>query len=320
VTIDTTEPRQKRHGFTLVGLDGSETGVPGRGSRKRAPKTAGVMLAEIYDPARVTFPVAVQPKLDGVRATLSRDGLVTRDRLPIVSLPEITALGEMLPVGVVLDGEIWDPGWTLEEISAVVRAREPVAGRRPRLHAFDLYVEPGAGDPFPCPDATTWKDRADILTIVVHGLYGRGRMIDARALALVETAIVATPDDLDRAYARHLADGHEGTIVRDLDGAYVHGRSFALMRRKPFLDAEAALVAVVNGRKTGLPHTLVVRDLETGEKLTVAIQAMTEAGRRVLAANPPEPGRLVTYRWQPTASAHRRHRTLVRIHGPEGRL
>lgn len=311
--LDTLSPRRPRYGFTLVGPDGTTTEMPPRPTRRRSKAPAGVMRAEIFDPTKVSLPSALQPKLDGVRATLSREGLLTRDRLRVTSVPAIEAVGRSLPDGVTLDGELWAVGRTLEEISADVRRQGPAVDNLV-FNVFDLVDDTQTDMPF-----SERLDAAKALVGEIVQVPGRGHY-GPDCVTVVPTEIAHSIEEIDAHYTVTLDRGFEGQIIRDLDAPYVHGRSAAVLKRKPFRDAEASIVAVVNGRKTGLPRTLVVRDLETGEKLTVAIQAMSDADRRKLAADPPEPGRLITYRWQDTASSHRRHRTLVMIHSPNGRL
>lgn len=311
------QPRRPRYGFLLACEDGTLVDMPRKVVRPREGRTLEVMTFEVFTAETTTFPVLAQPKLDGVRATLSRDGLFTRDRLRILSLPEIAALGARLPDGVVVDGELWGEGLTLEEISATTRSARPAPlSARLALHAFDLFVE-GEQAAFGFVDIDVdapFAERNGVLADMI-------RWIDAPArLAVVETVEVHDAAHLAALYERWIDLGHEGQIVRAPDGVYVHGRTGLVRKRKPFRDAEGELIALLNGRKTGLPRTAIVRVPETGEKIAVAIQAMTDDARRRLAAAPPVPGTLVGYRWQPTHSSHRRHCTLTRFYGPEGRL
>lgn len=312
-------PRRPRYGFLLALEDGTLLDVPRKVTRPRTGRSLEVMTFEVFSPETTTFPVLAQPKYDGVRATLSRDGLYTRDRLRILSLPQIEALGAALPAGVVVDGELWGEGLTLEEISATIRCAEPAPlSSAIALHAFDLFLE-GERASFGFVDID-----ADAPFAERHGFLAnmiRAMRLDVMArLRVVETVEVRDAAHLAALYERWIDLGHEGQIVRAPDGAYVHGRTGLVRKRKPFRDAEGELIAIVNGRKTGLPRTAIVRDPETGEKITVAIQAMTDDERRRLAAAPPPAGSLVGYRWQPTRSTHRRHCTFTRFYGPAGRL
>lgn len=271
-----------------------------------APDGFRPMRAREYIAARQTFPVLAQAKIDGVRAILSASGLASRGGGEILSLPELAALSSDLPAGVHLDGELAIDGEPLEVVAAIVATATPHPRRgEVRFHVFDVF-EAGA------PERPFVKRAAEAAQLAA------GLM--SQRVTVVETAPIATVEALDRHYAAQLAVGREGQIIRDPAAPYVQGKTSALLRRKPFRDAEAELIRIVAGERSGLPHSLIARDCDTGEVLTVAIQAMSDADRAALAASLPEAGRLITYRWQESGSAIRRHCTLVTIHGPAGRF
>lgn len=307
----------------LLAIPGRSVFDPETGAWRRdlvassEPRRRGPMLARTFGEVEARFPCAAQPKIDGVRALLDRSGLVTRGGEVIVSLPELTGLGALLPDGVTLDGELTLRGGTLEEISAVVRTRVP--HRRRRLAIFHVFD--GLFDDRPRPDEAGPQTgfRARWIATLGH----LWRILDTEPAAAIEpvtTPWVETPEAAETHYHACLAEGFEGQILRDPDAPYVHGRTAALIKRKPWNDAEGAFVRLVAGKRTGLPRACIVRDLETGEMITVAVPALSAEERRRLAANPPATDSLVGYRWQATHSTHRRHCTLVRFYGPEGRL
>ena len=70
------------------------------------------MLADKYDAKKhVNFPYYSQPKLDGVRCLVSKDGMQSRNGKPIISAPHIReALEQFFQEfpDVVLDGELYN--------------------------------------------------------------------------------------------------------------------------------------------------------------------------------------------------------------------
>jgi DNA ligase-1 len=273
----------------------------------RVPPPPGPMLARTYGEDSIWFPVMAQPKIDGVRCMMSRDGLMTRSGHRITSLPDLAAIAATLHDDIVLDGELHIPGETLETISAIAQQRQP-SGRQDevRFAVFDMIDRAWPTDPF----RTRSAKLAHLMT----------RAPDTTAITLVATTDVADLARLDEHYAAMLAAGFEGQMIRDPDMPYRPGRSRRLIKRKPFRDAEAEFIGLEIGETSGLPQSLTARDCASGEEIRIAIQAMTDADREALALRPPQPGQLVTYRWQDTRSTHQRHCTLVCIHGPDGRL
>lgn len=85
------------------------------------------MLAHPYDQSRLTLPVSVQEKLNGVRCLSVCDDhgnieLITRKGKPITSMLHIKAeLGRFMSPGETWDGEIFNRQYGLQEISGAVR-------------------------------------------------------------------------------------------------------------------------------------------------------------------------------------------------------
>lgn len=305
----------------LLAVPGRSVFDPETGAWRRDPGAAtqvgctGPMLARTFGEVAIRLPLLAQPKIDGVRALLGRSGLVTREGTRILSLPEIAALGDHLPEGVTLDGELDLCGGTLEDIAAVVQTKAPHPRRHlVTLHVFDAIF--AGGDALGLDRATPCRRRIEAAAAWAAALGD----VSTCAVVPVPTIEVASVEAMDDHYRACLAAGFEGQILRDPDASYVHGRTAALIKRKPWNDAEGAFVRLVAGKRTGLPRACIVRDAETAEEITVAIPAMSAEERRRLAANPPPVGSLVGWRWQASHSAHRRHCTLVRFYGPEGRF
>lgn len=251
----------------------------------RAPQLAGVYAGQV-DPARCF----VSEKYDGVRALW--DGRVLRHRSGrTVSAP--TSFLASLPA-LPLDGELWLGRGRFDELSARVRRAEPDERdwREVRYMVFDTPV---GGVPF-----TTRLER---LAVLAPHLPTR-----------VEVAPqwrIADRVELERALARTVAGGGEGLMLHVADAWHEPGRSEALLKLKPHLDAEAVVVAhrAGTGKYRGLVGALEVESTE-GRRFFVG-SGLSDA----LRGEPPAIGTTVTYRYRElTSSGLPRFPTYLRRH------
>jgi len=189
------------------------------------------MLAAKADPAKISYPVLAQPKLDGIRAAVVNGKLLSRTLKPIPNR-EIRAALEIEGLDG-LDGEIivGDPTHpdayrrTVSFVMAPDKTGEPWA-----FHAFDLHDDP-----------RSYFARAHLLAQMIEEF-------DHTDLPVftVTTREIADEDELSAFEADLLAAGHEGVILRDPDGLYKYGRATAnqgqLLKVKRFSDSEAVVI------------------------------------------------------------------------------
>lgn len=161
--------------------------------------------------AKVTYPVAIQPKLDGLRAIYCRGRLQSRDEHfwnPDVArhiLNALASIGESW----VLDGEIYVHGWTLQKINsafAVNRTTLSTSTPQVQFHIFDGFQINSWNTPF----IARWKQ-------LVKEIQEKA---DPSIIQLVFTEIVTSHLNAERRYSEWVAKGYEGTIYRDLSMDY----------------------------------------------------------------------------------------------------
>jgi DNA ligase 1 len=176
-----------------------------------------------------------------------------------------------------------------------VRTAQPVDAdwRRVRYMVFEL---PGAlGD---------FAERAQRIGQVA-------RHSAAAQLIAVEHTPVADRDALRRRLAATVAQGGEGLVLHRAAAPYATGRSDALMKLKPELDAEATVVAhhAGRGKYAGLLGAL---DVRTPEGLRFLIGSGFSDAQR---CEPPAVGSVVTYRYRDlTSSGLPRFASFMRVH------
>jgi len=184
-------------------------------------------------PKHVVFPGLAQPKLDGLRCiAIIADGevrLFSRKQKPILTVPHIVDELEGIYQGktVTLDGELYnhDLKDDFNEITSLAK-RDDVHedSKRIQFHVYDV-VAPGG-----------YRERAGEM------LFGL-----ADYCFEVRTVTVHSMAELEAFQAECIAQGYEGAMYRNPDGAYEHKRSPNLLKVKTFQDAEFEIIGAEEG-------------------------------------------------------------------------
>ena len=238
-----------------------------------APQLAAIYAGQV-DPA-LCF---VSEKYDGVRALWDGRALRHRSGRAVTAPASFLAALPATP----LDGELWLGRGRFEALSALVRRAEPRERdwRDVRYMVFDMPV---AG-----------------LSFAVR--LERLAAIAPRLRAPVEIAPqwrVADRVELERTMVRTVAGGGEGLMLHVASAAYIPGRSEALLKLKPHLDAEAVVVGhrAGAGKYRRLVGALEVESPE-GRRFFIG-SGLSEVDRR----DPPAIGTTVTYRYRELTSS-----------------
>ena len=212
------------------------------------------MLAYKVDkkPVNWSEKVFMQPKLDGVRCVISKNGAWSRTGKPWLNIDHI--LESLKPVfklypELTLDGELYNHELKndFEKIISLVRKTKPTAAHR--AEASDLVQ-------FHCYDfiGTDLLFASRMKFLSTAPLY-------SDCVKYVPTHSVATRDLANAIHANWLEAGYEGSILR-LDRPYEQKRSYNLQKFKDFHDTEATIVGYVpgKGKFTGLIGKFLMRD------------------------------------------------------------
>lgn len=262
-----------------------------------------MLAATCKDISKLTFPLMASVKLDGVRATVQSSGILSRTLKPIPN-KAVQKHFRGLPQG--LDGELiygdpTAPDCYRNTVSIVMSEDKPIDGLC--YYIFDRkgpegFMDRYAAMHFPVPTQVT----------------------------ILEHRILLTLEELTEFESESVAAGHEGVMVRKMDGPYKEGRSTAregyLLKVKRFLDSEAEVIGMSeklhnaneaktnelgrtarSTRKDGMVGTgvlgaLHVRDVKTGVEFDIGTGFNDEERAATWAQAPI--GRLAKYKYFPT--------------------
>jgi len=201
--------------------------------------------------------VFIQPKLDGVRCVISKDGAYSRTGKEWLNIHHITAnlepFFETYP-DVILDGELYnhDLKNDFEKIISLVRKTKPKGDDRVESA---VYVQFHCYDYIPGPALRRAKFSSRITWL-------KNELPESYCVKFTNTYLV---DKYEEALNMHqntfLANGYEGSILR-LDKPYECKRSYNLQKFKDFHDTEATIVGYVpgKGKFTGLIGKFLMQD------------------------------------------------------------
>lgn len=233
-----------------------------------------MLLAEVYAADVDVSQYWVSEKFDGVRAQWDGRSLYFRGGGRVPAPAWFTANFPALP----LDGELWIGRDQFDALSGTVRKTEPVDAewRQVRYLIFEL---PGAAGDF----TSRVSQIQEIVAVAgVPWLQAVGQTRGTHRAALMKQLNAV------------MRAGGEGLMLHRADAPYVTGRSDALLKLKPWQDAEAVVVGHTpgKGKYQGMTGALEMA-MPDGKRFRIG-SGLTDALRR----QPPPIGMRITYRYQ----------------------
>ncbi len=235
------------------------------------------MLAQEWTKTPLTFPVYLQPKLDGIRCLVyQKDGkwvFQSRTGLLFQSFPHLekalTGLEDR-----VLDGELYSHELEFHQITSMVRKKNHSDLSQIQYHVYDVIQEGG------------FEQRWAPLSLN-HPLF-RVETVKAQSLEEIEAYHTACVDK-----------GYEGIMIRTPGGKYKKGRSKDLLKYKHFKTDEFLVVGHAIG-KGDIP----VFECETvGGRFSVMMKSTLVAKREMLPRAEDYYGQWLTVKYQELSPA-----------------
>jgi DNA ligase-1 len=194
------------------------------------------MLAKpIEDGRNAVFPADLQPKLNGIRCIVHRISkkefrFVSRKGKEYITLAHlIPDLEHIMTVGMVLDGELFTEGISLNKISQLVKKYRP--GETEKIQYW-IYDMPSWDGP--------WETRTDAMR--------RLGVDNTNNIIFTPTIRVINAEEAWSIVDAWIDEGFEGGILRNLDGEYEPKRSNNLLKMKKFLDEEFEIIGGKEGK------------------------------------------------------------------------
>jgi len=231
------------------------------------------MLAEVYEPGINVSEYWVSEKLDGVRARWDGRQFISRQGNVFHSPKWFTADFPTQP----LDGELWIKRNSFEQIVSTVRTRTPndAAWKNIRYMVFDL------------PESKAiFSDRLALLKSILSEL-------KSPYLKLIKQFRIHSHSALKNKLQEITLAGGEGLMLHHGDSLYFNGRSDALLKFKPYQDADAEVIDhwPGKGKFTGMLGALLIRTAD-GKPFRIGT-GFSDTERR----NPPPIGAIITYKY-----------------------
>lgn len=277
-----------------------------------------MLAATIEDESKLVFPLMASPKIDGVRAVISKDGLLmsrSSKEIPNRWTQSIVAPRGCGSILSGLDGElvVGNPRapdcFNTTSSGVMAHSGEPAVS----LLVFDCFERPDM------PFRERYGDAKRKLE--------RARLVGGASVYLLDHMLVKNLEELRAVEETWLMMGYEGAMLRDPIAPYKFGRSTlregSLMKLKRFVDSEAVIISVEElmhndneettaaGRRStkkdglrsgGVLGALVVQDLKTHVKFKVGSGFTAKDRAYLWATHARLPGQIIKYKYFPTGN------------------
>jgi len=234
-----------------------------------------VQLASSYSDDIQVDEYLISEKFDGIRAIWTGEKLMTRQGNPIHA-PDWFI--KPLPA-VWLDGELWSKRNDFAYIMSTVRKNDPVDSEWQKIH----YMV------FDAPD----KEK----TMPFYQRYERYahlvKNMNVPHVQAVAQFSVADNHALTTILDSYVEQGAEGLMLHRKQALFESGRTDNLLKLKPYMDAEAKVITILNGagKYESMMGSILV-ETPSGIRFKIG-SGFSDEERR----NPPKPGDQVTYKY-----------------------
>ena len=213
------------------------------------------MLAQDWhkQKSKVKYPIYSQPKLDGIRCIVKKDGMWSRNGKKIISAPHIyEAMKHLFTVNpnLIFDGELYADKFAndFNAICSLVKKTKPTVED---LNESAVKIEYHIYDLPSCKETFVGRRQA---------LY---YMELPKCCVKVAVEQINNLNDVTAHYEDYITKGYEGQMLR-LNLPYENKRSKSLLKHKSFIDEEYTILGIEEGigNKTGMVGSFIFKTKE----------------------------------------------------------
>ena len=191
------------------------------------------MLAHNYDDYPPIYPVAVQPKLDGMRCLATiKDGVVTlksRDGKIIENMDHITQDLSKIKINITLDGELYAHGLSFQENMKLIKKYRQGKTENIKYIVYDKVSDDNYSN--------RYRDIVDYR--ILNELTSKNWMP-------IEGCIIKSEEELLDYHKQFISKGYEGSMIKHSDKPYgINKRCDSLLKYKDFQDIDAKILDIV---------------------------------------------------------------------------
>jgi hypothetical protein len=225
---------------------------------------------------RLSFPLYVQPKFNGVRALCSTQGIWSNKKFKYVGFTKLEQQLKLIfrkfknSKEIFLDGELYNHEMSLQQISGIVRKHKNFNQsdkNQLKLYIFDIIYK---DYPF--------EKRLGILEKISKIVSN----IEDCLIIMVPTVQVETRRELETFYKKCMKENYEGIVVRSPSGLYDASkerdniRSYTTLKYKKTNDTEFEIVDITDGiRGKDVGAIIYICKTKEGNRFNAVPKGMT---------------------------------------------
>jgi len=256
-----------------------DKGFRAKGERKNVRPMPMLAHKFVDHKKKVEFPVAIQPKLNGMRMLFDGENGWSRGNKEVI--PEVIQHLKFDTGGYILDGELMLPNNVLlQESMKAIKKYRPELSPELIYHVYDIV-----------DDEVSYAERYTIIQDICVNA--------PKNVKIVKTVRAHDESQVAHLHQLFVKDGYEGTMIRDAKMKYEIGkRSYSLLKLKDFVDAEYRIVDVVDGDGSDVGLAIFELETDSGERFNCRPEGSQE-NRADLFKNRRElVGKYLTVRYQ----------------------
>lgn len=180
----------------------------------------------------------ISPKMDGLRAIITKNGATSRNGKKFISFPHI--LKELEPIfekypQLILDGEIYCDKLA-QDFNKIISLAKKTKPTQEDLKESAQFIQFWI---FDCPSIKGgYHERYTGLKKIIK---------PNKYIKICEHILIKTPEEIETNLHKYIEQGFEGLMLNIYDGKYEQKRSKNILKYKLFQDCEAKILDIIEG-------------------------------------------------------------------------